>query len=177
MAVKDIDIFEILVRQHEQMLHAYVLAIVKNPTLAEDIIQEAFLLAFQKLATLENKAAFPAWLRTIGRNVALQHLKKAGREVSTDPEILTGMEDIFSQFDDPAQGDSWTDRLQLVRECFASLPEAMLAVCRHYYFEDLPVKEIAGRTKSSVVAVTKRLERARDALRLCVEEKMQWGNS
>lgn len=171
----ELDIYEVLVAEHERMLHAYVLSFVHDPFLAEDICQEAFVLAFKQLKTLKNKAAFASWLRTIARNQAFAELRKRRVEVPTDPEILLGMEDIFQAIDAGASPAPWDERIRAVSECMAGLSSRLHDCCRMHYCDGKPVKEVADALGITVVAVLKRIERARVAIGRCVERKFQLG--
>lgn len=172
VSVKALDVYEVLVREHEGMLHAYLMGLVGDAALAEDISQEAFVQAYRKLSTLKNKEAFAAWLRTIARNIAFAQLKRRGREIPTDPEVLRGMEEVFSSLDDRRLGSQWEERVTVVQRCFEALPETLHSVCTLHYFEDQLAKDIAGVLRISLAAVLKRLERARQALRECVEKHL-----
>jgi RNA polymerase sigma factor (sigma-70 family) len=97
-------VYEILVKQNEQMLFAYIMGIIKDPSWAEDIVQEAFVKAYENLASLKNKEAFGSWLRTIARNVALTELKRKKKEITIEPQILIGMKDIFSHVENSLSG-------------------------------------------------------------------------
>jgi len=66
-----LDVYEILVREHQDMLLAYVSGIVDDHALVEDVCQEAFIDGFRNLAALRRDESFPAWLRTIARHRAL----------------------------------------------------------------------------------------------------------
>ena len=81
----NIHIYEILAKQHEPMLLAYILSLVPDRTLAEDIAQETFLIAYRKISTLEKKEAFAAWLRGIARNVG-----RGAHDLSVSAEVLGG---------------------------------------------------------------------------------------
>jgi RNA polymerase sigma-70 factor (ECF subfamily) len=177
VSVKALDVYEVLVREHEGMLHAYLMGLMRDPALVEDIAQEAFVQAYRKLSTLKNKEAFGAWLRTIARNIALAALKRRGKEIPTDPEVLRGMEEVFSGLDDSKLGGKWEERVTLVRNCFEDLPETLRDVCTLHYFEDQLAKDIAGVLRISLAAVLKRLERARQAIRQCVEKKLGLGRA
>ncbi len=52
------------------------LDIVRNPTEAEDLTQEAFLLVFRKIRTIRGESAFPTWLYRLALNVVLMQLRK-----------------------------------------------------------------------------------------------------
>jgi len=172
-AMDSVDVYEVLVQQHQSMLLAYVLGIVRDPTLAEDVVQEAFVIGYRKLATLEKKEAFAAWLRTIARHVAFSQLKKRNREIPSDQGILEGMEDVFRVFDQPRGGEPWEARLTIVEECFQRLPDKLREVCRLHYFEDQSTRQITDVLRIGLDAVKKRLERARDAIRDCAEKRLK----
>jgi len=167
-----IDTFAILAREHERMLYAYAMGLVRDPVLAQDITQEAFLKAFKKLSTLRETESFPAWIRTIARNVAYEQRAARAREIPTDPVVVQGMEDVFSAFDPPEGGDLWGERLREVKNCFGRLPDSLREVCRLHYFEDQKAQAIAEKLALNAATVWKRLERARDGLRKCVEERL-----
>jgi len=111
-------IFEILAREHESMLLAYALSLIPDdPQLAEDVVQETFLIAYRKIATLRKEDAFGLWLRGIARFEAYAALRKRGRERTFDPAVLEGIEDVFGTLE-KQQADCWQDRVQLVEDCF-----------------------------------------------------------
>ena len=171
--MKALDIYEVLVREHEGMLQAYLMGLVRDPGLAEEIAQEAFIQAYRKFDTLKRKEAFAAWLRTIAKNTAFAALKRRGREIPTDPEVLQGMEEVFSVLDSRELGEDWEQRVAVVKSCFEALPETLHAVCKLHYFEDRLARDIAGLLRISLAAVLKRLERARHAIRQCVEKNLK----
>lgn len=169
----ELDLYQILVAEHQDMLHAYVLGLVRDPSLSDDICQEAFIQGFRHLAQLKKKEAFPAWLRTIARHFAWAEMRRRGREVATDPELLQGMEDVFAALDPNPDASTWAERARQVRECFERLPDTLKACCRLFYYENRSVKEAAARLQTSLAAALKRLERARTAIGACVQERLK----
>jgi RNA polymerase sigma-70 factor, ECF subfamily len=169
----EVDIYEILVAEHEGMLHAYVQGLVHDSFLADDVCQEAFVQGYRRLSTLKDKAAFPSWLRSIARNLAFAELRKRKVEVPTDPDIIQGMEDVFGALDASKDPAPWGERLSIVAQCVSLLPVTLHDCCRLHYYEGKPLKEIAIILDSSLAAVLKRLERARVAVTHCVERKLQ----
>ena len=123
--MNDLDAYEILIREHEQMLQSYLLVMVHDPSLAEDLAQQAFVQAYQKLSTLKKKESFAAWLRTIARNLAINELRHRKHEVPTDPAVIEGMEDIFLRLDAPGTADTWAERVRAVELCFEKLSEVL----------------------------------------------------
>ena len=170
--MSDLDAYEILIREHEQMLQSYLLAMVHDPLLAEDLAQQAFVQAYQKLSTLKKKESFAAWLRTIARNLAFNELKHRKHEVPTDPAVIQGMEDVFRPLDAPGMADTWSERVRAVELCFGKLSETLRQTCSLHYMKDMKVKHIAEELSVSIAAVLKRLERGRTAVRRCVEKQL-----
>jgi RNA polymerase sigma-70 factor (ECF subfamily) len=168
----DIAIYEILVREHEAMLFAYVLGITGEAELSEEVVQAAFVQAYQKLSTLRDKAAFGAWIRTIARNLAFTELKRRGREVTMDAQVIDGMEDVFGGLDANPDGQTWPERAKVVELCYEALSKKLKETCRMHYFDGMKTQSIADQLSTSLAAVLKRLERARDAIRNCVEQKL-----
>lgn len=171
--MKDIEIYEILVREHEAMLQSYVTGLIRDPALVDDICQETFIRGFHALAALKDKGSFPAWIRTIARNLALVELKRHSPERPTDPLVMQGMEDVFVALDENVSGDTWQERVRAVRLCLERLPDTLQACCKMHYLDGTSTKGIAGVLGISLAAVLKRLERARVAIAKCVERRLR----
>ncbi len=77
--------FRQLVDANARPLHALCARITRDPALAEDAVQEAFLNAWRHLATFDGRAGFRTWLHRIAVNAALEQLRRRGRcELTTD---------------------------------------------------------------------------------------------
>jgi RNA polymerase sigma-70 factor (ECF subfamily) len=170
-------IYEILARQHEPMLLAYVLSLVSDLQLAEDIAQDTFLIAYRKISTLHKPDSFGAWLRGIARWEVLAALRKRGTEIPFEPAVLEGMEDVFASLEQQQTTEKWQERFQVVEDCFRELPEKLHRVCQLHYFEDQKAQDIAAALHIGLSAVLKRLERARDAIRKCVQKRLKMENA
>ncbi|HXE42217.1 MAG TPA: sigma-70 family RNA polymerase sigma factor [Candidatus Baltobacteraceae bacterium] len=169
---QSLHIFEVLAKQHEPMLLAYLFSIVSDRKLAEDIAQQTLLIAYRKINSLKDPAAFPAWLRGIARLEAFSAMRKQGREFAVEPDAIQQMDEVYRQFEEQFPTETWEERFHLVEECYKKLPETLQTVCRLHYFEDLKAREIASALTLNLNAVLKRLERARIAIRDCVRQQM-----
>ena len=78
--------FDYVYEHTNRSVYFAILYIVRDKIYAEDILQETSLRALSALGQYTPGTNFPAWLRSIGKSLALNHLKRAGREVSTDFE-------------------------------------------------------------------------------------------
>jgi RNA polymerase sigma factor (sigma-70 family) len=165
-------IFEVLARQHEAMLLAYLTSLVGDYALAEDVAQQALIIAYRKINSLKDPAAFPSWLRGIARLEALSALRRRGREFPVAPDTLQEIDEAYRRFEAEHPTETWEERFHLVEECFESLPETLRTVCRLHYFENHRAWQIAESLALNLNTVLKRLERSRTAIRDCVEVKM-----
>ena len=174
--MSELQAYEILVKEHENMVGAYVRGIVGDSALAKDITQEAFVRAYQKLSSFKAGSSFGAWIRTIARNLAIDHIRKNGREIAWDPELIQGLEDVLQPLEDPVRGEAWSDRVRTVETCFDSLPEILREPCRLYYYEESATAQIAETLRIGLDTVRKRLERARDLIKECFEKALALGS-
>src|ERR1700738_2179767 len=80
--------FEFLYELHHRRVYALCLRMVSNPCDAEDLMQEAFLQLFRKIATFRGESAFSTWLHRMTVNVVLMRLRKKALPVSSLEETL-----------------------------------------------------------------------------------------
>jgi DNA-directed RNA polymerase specialized sigma24 family protein len=107
----DVTPFTTLVLRHQEMAFGYALAILRDPHLAQDATQEAFIAAYFGLTTLNDPAKFPQWLRGIVRHQCWRILRRqrmitvaldearavpvAGRSVEEETETREGLRTIL----------------------------------------------------------------------------------
>ena len=126
-----------------------------NPADTEDAVQEAFLRAFERLGSLQNRAKFGPWLLTIARHEAV---RIGARGKSTLGAAEPPRESATEL--DPARAELG----EMVRERIADLPELSRDVLMLHYFAGHTTREIADLLGVTHSAVLKRLERARGQL-------------
>ena len=162
-------VFELIVNEHKDMLYVYLLALVRDQALAEDITQETFLAAYEALTMRGTEVhSVPGWLRGIGRNLAAEALEKKKREPALMPDA-SAVEGIMEPFDEFALGDLWRERLEALRECRERLPDHQKRAVEFHYGEDLRAPAIAEKTGWVVATVYQILWEARESLRNCIE--------
>ena len=89
--LSDDDAYETLVRRHERRTLAMLRRFTRDPAVAEELCQETFLRAWQKLSSFQGQGSFGAWLAAIAYNVFLQHRRRhAGRDRVTDSLDVAG---------------------------------------------------------------------------------------
>jgi RNA polymerase sigma-70 factor, ECF subfamily len=127
----------------------------------EDVVQEAFVRAFQNLPSLKEPARFAPWLLTIARNRALTRLarRRSSQEVADGLEReAESLEASHEQPDPTADAE-----IEVVRRLIAELPDGPEKETVHLFYVEgqLSAREIADRLGVGKSAITMRLERFR----------------
>jgi RNA polymerase sigma-70 factor (ECF subfamily) len=139
-------------------------AVTADRALADDAAQEAIERAFGSLHRFDETRPFGPWLKRIAINRAIDHLRRRRLEVVHDEETT---------FHAWSLGDTADEELRLwaVSDAVASLGAAKRVVVVLHYWLDLPLEEIAGVLGLPVGTVASRLARAKDELRVVLEEQ------
>lgn len=154
---------------------------MKNEDDAQDVIQEAYMKAFDKLDTLDNAEAFPAWLGRIVANTAKNELTKKNAtlfsDMVPDDEELDFEESIEDENIDNQPELSYTkqETQALVREMIDSLSDEQRLCVLMFHIEGQSIKDIAETLKCSENTVKSRLNYGRKNLKSKAEELQKKG--
>lgn len=164
------DLFEILVREHADMVRAFLLASVRDAATAEDILQDTFLVAWRNLERYDRRLPFGPWVRGIAGKLILNWRRRLGRArvVFCDAEDLQHLDRTFEQFH-TLPGDTFDEKLDVLRSCLDTLSGPQRETIRLHYEHGLHCKEIAARLQIGFEAVKKHLQRGRSALFRCMQ--------
>ena len=159
--------FSDLIRDHHRPLLAYARVLVGQPDRARDLVQDAFVAAWQALARFDVTRDFGSWLRGIVRNKWREDCRRHHREVSLGDPELARLEEAVNAWSSDDREAGLLDRLA---DCRDKLPETLALAVHAYYDDDDPDGEHAAATLGiNHATFRKRLERARTALRQCLE--------
>jgi RNA polymerase sigma-70 factor (ECF subfamily) len=158
--------------QHLPALRGFVLSLVSDFSLVDDVVQETFLVITKKADSFQRGTNFRAWAWTIARYKVLQMLEKnAPTPERFAPEVLEALgahETVETWCSD--------EQLQHLAKCMEELaPKAREAVELRYQQAHRP-PEIASRLGWTVESVHVALSRARVFLRDCVTHRMAAAN-
>ena len=152
----DLDAFETLFHQHQTEVYRWIVRIVRDPAVAEDLTIETFWRIYRAHARFDPARSFGAWARRIATNAALDHLKSARHDTSLTEELVS------PPF--PDQGMSEELRRETMR-AFRRLPRKLQAAATLALIEEQPYKDIADALGISTGAVKVRIFRALRFLR------------
>ncbi len=172
------------VDQYGDYLYRYALMRLKNPTSAEDAVQETFLAAMKGVDRFDGRTDIKYWLRGILRNKIVDHIRRAVREDVVEDTDAQEMLDSFWfkhsgvaalrpapwQFD-PHRAFERTEFWTIFRSCMAGLREPLRQAFTLKMLEDLPSEEVCKILKVSPNNLWVMMHRARTALKACMEKK------
>jgi RNA polymerase sigma-70 factor (ECF subfamily) len=166
-------VFEILVRDNQATVRAFLLSAVRDPALADDLLQEAFLIAWKRLDHYDRTRPFGPWVRGIAAKLVLSHRRKVGRSklFYVDEETVTALDHGVGALDD-LPGDVLDDKLEALRTCMQQLSDNQRRTIAMHYEDGLQCKQIAPELGLGVEAVKKHLQRGRASLLRCIESQL-----
>jgi RNA polymerase sigma-70 factor (ECF subfamily) len=158
-----------LLLMHRGMLLGYILPIVRDFHLAEDVFQEASLVILKKGMVLENENDFPPWARKVVRLTAMNALRKAKRGPEIlEPGVLDLLEEEWSKESSP---DPSTVAL---RECLEQLPDKARRLVELRYVAGIPGNALAARLNQQPNTIYVALSRIYRNLSACVESRLSY---
>lgn len=163
--------FEAFLRQHQNLVFSTAMRLLANRAEAEDVTQEVFLKAYARFGELETSPTAPGWLRTVARNLSLNHLTRYRSRWTFFSEILAGRgdeEEATVEFAAPENTEEQltsADRRAFVEQALEKLPAAQRVPLVLYHLEDQSYEDIAAQLGVSLGKVKTDIFRGREALR------------
>ena len=157
----DMDAFDELYHQTKSSVYYTILSILKDPSLSEDIMQETYIKALEKIHTFTPKYLFVTWLTTIAKNLAINEYNKRKRNMSIDPQEN---EFLFGTSSD----DSYKEAV--LRELLIHLSEDERLIILYHVVENYTFKDIASMLGKPLGTVTWSYQNALQKLRNIAKE-------
>ena len=174
----DAEAFEQLVDRHQRQLYRLALRMTGSEADAQEVLQEAFLNAYQKLPLFRGEAQFSSWLYRIAANSALMRLRRKRRApdaLADQPLELAGPKFSAEGYLEPTSTSDWSQRADermmssqlgsAINKAVEQLPDDYRTVFLLKDVDGLSNEDIAQALELTVPAVKSRLHRARLALR------------
>lgn len=157
------------VRREQAGLRAFVRMLGLRAEAVDDVAQEAFVIAYEKLQTFERGTNFGAWVRTIARFLVARERRRDERRQRVLSEPI-----LEFLFDPPLASAGGEDeaRAGALRACLAELPERSRRLVQQRYYENLPPAVIASQEGRTANDVRQALFRLRAALHACILRRL-----
>jgi len=160
--------FEIVMRRHNQRLYRVARAILRNPGEAEDVMQDAYVRAYEHLDQFAGRAKFSTWLTRIAVHEALARQRRGNRYQELEPMSEREgdpMDRFASMTPNPEQQASNSEIRRLLEEAVEKLPDSYRVVFMLRDVEEMSTIDAAEALEITEENVKIRLHRARVLLR------------
>ena len=163
----DSESYRYLMDRYSQQVFALVVRIVDEPEDAEEVTQDVFLKAFRYLERFDGRSAFSTWLYRIAYNEAVSRTRSRHRLESTfDETQLRNISD--AQVDSMLESDD--ARLAALPDAIDRLTVEERALVTLYYYEEIPLREVASMVGLTESAAKVRLMRTRKKLYVLINK-------
>lgn len=156
--------FGALVQKYQNRLFNGLVQIVRSHAEAEDLAQEAFVLAFTKLGSFQGNSAFYTWLYRIAYNLAITRIRRRKANVSLDSQREAGI-DYASGGSSPSGRMEQNEQVNLVRTALDQLSEEHRTILILREMEEMDYDALSEVLDLPIGTVRSRLHRAREQLR------------
>ena len=130
---------QVLFARHHVRVYRFVLRLVSDPTIAEDMISDVFLDVWRQAGRFEARSAVSTWLLAIARFKALSVLRKRTDD-ALDDEMAEAIPDTA---DTPEEAVQKKDKSEILRECLKSLSPEHREIVDLVYYHEKSVEEVA----------------------------------
>lgn len=168
--------YKLLVEKYERALYFHVLKMIKDKEQVNDLVQEAFVKAFDNLNTYSTNYAFSTWLYRIATNHTIDYLrKKKLKTLSIDEPVKTRDGEMQMQLEDESAGTDRNiirkQRQDMVQEAIEDLPPKYRKVIEMRHMEEKSYQEIADVLDLPLGTVKAHIFRARELLYKALKDK------
>ena len=152
-----------LYKLYYKTMYSVSMRIINDEMEAEDVMQEAFLSAFEKIDTYKGEVSFGAWLKKIVVNRSLDHLKKKRVKFEEVSDKMTRIPDYQMEIKEVD--------VNLIKKAIQQLPDGYRVVLSLYLIEGYDHEEISQILEISNSASRTQLLRAKNKLREQLKDK------
>ena len=163
--------WEQIVRQYRRKVFNVAYKFVGRHDEAEDLTQDIFLKVFKSLETFDRRANFQTWLISVSRNLCIDHYRSVRKERETIDRAVDASElSPVSKEPGPIAAIEQRDRVALLRQALAELPDTLRAAVVMRDIQELSYQDIAGRLDLPEGTVKSRINRGRTELAIQIRK-------
>ena len=157
--------WDLIVRQYWRKVFNVAYKFVGKHDEAEDLAQDIFLKIFKSLDSFDRRANFQTWLISVSRNLCIDHYRSVRKERETIDRGVDAAE-LSPQSSDagPIAALEQRDRVLLLRQALAALPETLRTAVLLRDIQELSYQEIADKLRLPEGTVKSRINRGRTEL-------------
>ena len=169
----DLDALSALLTRYQNRLYRYLLRLVREPAEAEDLFQQTWIRVAEKIRQYDPRRNFEAWLFTVARNIAIDHLRRIRPQSLDEPIEGAPGESAATRLQSSERpvldGIVERERTSRLAHALDLLPVTHREVLTLRFEEEMKLEEIAEVIDIPLSTVKTRLRRALDRLRQTLE--------
>jgi RNA polymerase sigma-70 factor (ECF subfamily) len=168
----NVQAFSFLVEKYQKLVYTLALKLMKKPEEAEEMAQDTFIKAFQKIDSYEGKSKFSTWLYSITYNACISELRKRRIEFKSldDRQISEQDEQKMNDYYRETKKEDQEKYLNLALE---KLPEDDQVLVTLYYYENQSMEEISLITGLTISNIKVKIHRARKRMHSLLYEMLK----
>jgi RNA polymerase sigma-70 factor (ECF subfamily) len=166
----DTESFSLVVRRYEGEVWKVAAAVLGDRMLTENLVQQTFVNAYQRLHQYQHGRDLARWLKGIARNLVREELRKRSRETQHLSHYRAYLDALYD--DEDAAEERASELERALRDCRGQLGAAASRALALHYDDGLSVEQAAAAIDRTLAATRQLLFRARQALRDCVERRL-----
>ena len=177
----DLDALSTLLTRYQNRLYRYLLRMVRQPAEAEDLFQQTWLRVAEKIHNYDQRRNFEAWLFTLARNLAIDHLRRLRPESLDDPSGIdpsgeSAAARLVSKETPALDRVLARERSSRLTDAMEMLPVLQREVLTLRFEEEMKLEEIADILGTPLSTVKTRLRRGLEHLRGNLESRFPGEN-
>ena len=158
--------------KYQGALATYAFGLLRDWALAEDAVQDAYMVALRKRDEFQPEKNVFLWMRQIVRFEALNMRRARKRETYVDEELLSLVDRTMEDHLDEEEAEGTREEVRVLRECLAGARKEAVDVVLGFYRDRMSCEKLASVHGKTVNAVRLLLSRTRKKLRECVKAKL-----
>lgn len=179
LVYRDLWAFRALYDRYGNLVYSAALRVVRDPQVAEDMVQEIFLRIWRKPDSyVAQRGRFATWLTSVTRNRAVDEIRSRGRRFRYETASPEEQERELPapETNDPALMAELADQRRLILAALAQIPAEQRQIIELAYFGGLTQQEIAERLSQPLGTVKTRIRLGMQKLRVALTPELKWEN-
>lgn len=165
--------FTKMVLEHQGRIRLFIRMLGATPDAVDDLAQDVFVIAYERIEMLEDLDESGPWLRAIARNLVRNEMRKSTRRRRLVSSSIT--EVMLAVAEEPVADNANEDWFAALKTCMDKLPQHGRQLVDGRYRKGQNASQLADQTDTTPAAVRQALTRFRTLLRQCVEARLQQG--
>jgi RNA polymerase sigma-70 factor (ECF subfamily) len=167
----DLESYRQVIEAFEPRVRVVIASMIPDSSLVDDLTQEVFIIAYQKLSAYKPDTQIGAWLAQIARNVAQNERRRWYRKNDMKERYRAEIERKIEFDIDKIAVSFRGDVMESLQECIKLLNDTARTMINGFYFKEMAVKELARDLAMTAGAVRVMLCRARQSIADCMQRK------